>query len=720
MRKLLYVFFAIIAISACTKGGDDIIESNDNDKGITLNTNKVSFVANGGSRSVTFATTEAWTAEVKDSDENTWCVVAPTSGAAGTAEITLTVEVNETTDDRSAIVVIKAGSESESIAVTQAKVNLVEVERKALIEFYKATDGPNWKYNENWGTNKPLNEWYGITTNGQGLVTQLQLSENNLKGSIPESIGKLEHLKRLNVYKNNLTGNIPESLMQLNVWATDWFLILSQSGDGFSMENVVIPAPKFKEMTINDEELDYSVYAENEYTILYNYFSSSQSAKQFTPTLVDLYRGYKSKGLEVIAFSGSGTKMSHEAFAKQFDTEWPYILLNNDADMFYSHTLVSPAVSVVDKNGYIVFNHATDSYGDLAKFLRKHLGDPNYELYESTDFSKDGEVKLLQAASKGKGIDIVLMGDAFSDRLINDGTYDKTMNTAMEKFFEVEPYKSFRDFFNVYSVTAVSKNEVYTGGIVSTAISGYFGDGTRVGGEDEKAFAYALKAIGEERMDADQALIVVMMNSKSYAGTCYMYYPTIPGDWGNGITISYFPIGYNENELAKVLHHETGGHGFPKLGDEYAYEDYGAIPENEINSAKEIAQYGWYKNVDFTNNTSLVKWAHFLNDSRYAYEGLGVYEGAFTYWTGAYRPTKNSIMNNNTGGFNAPSREAIYYRIHKLAYGPEWVYDYEAFVEWDTQKGKTAAGTYGVPYKPTEYKPTHKPIVIKKSWRDAK
>ncbi len=40
-------------------------------------------------------------------------------------------------------------------------------------------------------------------------------------------------------------------------------------------------------------------------------------------------------------------------------------------------------------------------------------------------------------------------------------------------------------------------------------------------------------------------------------------------------------------------------------------------------------------------------------------------------------------MKNNKGGFNAPSREAIWYRIHKLAYGDEWEYDYEDFVEYD-------------------------------------
>ena len=221
----------------------------------------------------------------------------------------------------------------------------------------------------------------------------------------------------------------------------------------------------------------------------------------------------------------------------------------------------------------------------------------------------------------------------------------------------------------------------------------------------------------------NDALIVVMMNSEAYAGTCYMYSPTDNGDWGDGVSISYFPVGVDDTALAQVLQHEAGGHGFSKLADEYAYVEMGAIPDSEISSRKSYETYGWWKNADFTNDPTKVKWSTFLSDARYANDGLGVFEGAFTYWTGAYRPTYNSIMNTNTGGFNAPSREAIYYRIHKLAYGEDWEYDYEKFVEYDAINRKTAATTRGVPYRldiPEDFKPLHPPVVMNTSWRNAK
>ena len=338
------------------------------------------------------------------------------------------------------------------------------------------------------------------------------------------------------------------------------------------------------------------------------------------------------------------------------------------------------------------------------------------ELYSSTDYSEDGKVTLLNRATKGNGIDIVIMGDAYSDRQIAAGDYSADINKAIEALFSEEPYKSFRDYFNVYMVTVVSPYDGYF--IGSTALGGYFGSGTLVGGNHSSVINYAQKAISDDRMD--DAMLVVIMNREYYAGTCYMYSPGGTSDYGRGLSISYFPLGTNDGMLAQLILHETGGHGFAKLADEYSHQNMGRIPENKIKSYKwEIENWGWWKNVDFTSDTSAVRWSHFINDNRYANEGLGAFEGGLTYWAGVWRPTKNSIMNQNTGGFNAPSREAIYYRIHKLAYGDSWEYDYEKFVEWDKSKG-AAASKASSWHAPLQYPHTTPPVVVGHSWRDAK
>ena len=548
-------------------------------------------------------------------------------------------------------------------------------------------------------------------------IVNLTLGSNNLRGSIPAELGNLKTVQNLVLGWNYLTGEVPKSVMNLDCWNNCWYGILAQLGTGLSTEGIKIYAPEFSIPTIGGGVISNDYISQHKYTVIYNFFEYCTYSAEFTPILMSLYDKYKDRGLGV--FSTTSDEVSKvKNYIATFGIEWPCTdpQYSYSGSPLHTFTIESPAVAVYDQNGLIIFNGALTNYMALPVFI-ENLFNSEEQQYESTDYSKDGEVKQLQTATKGDGIDIVLMGDAYSDRLIADGTYDQTMQTAMEKFFEVEPYKSFRDHFNVYSVTAVSKNEVYTN-TSETAFAGYFGGRTHVGGNDQRVFSYAKKAVGAERMD--DALIVVMMNSVAYAGTCYMYDPTDNDDWGDGVSISYFPIGVDDTALAQVLHHEAGGHGFSKLGDEYAYEETGNVPEWEIESARIMATYGWWKNIDFTNDPTKVKWNHFLTDSRYTNDGLGVYEGAFTYWTGAYRPTQNSIMNTNVGGFNAPSRESIYYRIHKLAYGEDWEYDYEEFVEWDAKNRTT---TRGIPYRldiPDNFQPTHPPVVVKSSWRNAK
>ena len=85
-------------------------------------------------------------------------------------------------------------------------------ERDVLTELYQSTDGPNWLDNENWLTDAPLGEWYGVETDGSGRVVSLDIAENDLFGSIPPEFGGLAHLTYLSLYGNYLSGAIPPEL----------------------------------------------------------------------------------------------------------------------------------------------------------------------------------------------------------------------------------------------------------------------------------------------------------------------------------------------------------------------------------------------------------------------------------------------------------------------------------------------------------------------------
>ena len=90
------------------------------------------------------------------------------------------------------------------------------VDRAALVALYNATDGPNWTNNHNWLSEAPIGEWYGVTTDDDGRVTQIRLWENNLIGSIPADLGNLTSLQRLGLWSNDLSGEIPSELGNLS------------------------------------------------------------------------------------------------------------------------------------------------------------------------------------------------------------------------------------------------------------------------------------------------------------------------------------------------------------------------------------------------------------------------------------------------------------------------------------------------------------------------
>lgn len=298
----------------------------------------------------------------------------------------------------------------------------------------------------------------------------------------------------------------------------------------------------------------------------------------------------------------------------------------------------------------------------------------------STDYSADKTVRILQRATQGNGLPIVLMGDGFLDTDIANGTYDEVMNKAMENLFTEEPLKSLQSYFNVYSVTAVSRSNRFDGYNTAFQCQMEGGMSTLITGNDENVIDY-IQCV--EGIDVSETLAVVVLNSPLYAGTTYFGYYS--ENQVTELAIAYCPIIYNlENDsFRQVLVHEAVGHGFAKLEDEYSYEENGKMPSDEINDVKVLQSYGWAQNVDFTQDENTILWSSFLKDSRYSSEEIDIYEGACTYMSGVYRPTEDSMMNTNTCGFNAPSRKAIYDMVMRRGVNRETTY--EEFADFDSR-----------------------------------
>ena len=96
-------------------------------------------------------------------------------------------------------------------------------DRAALEALYTSMGGSGWTRSDNWNTDRPLSEWYGVTVSptgaapvravdADGRVVSLELGGNNLTGEIPREIGNLSQLQTLVLRNNNLTGEIPREI----------------------------------------------------------------------------------------------------------------------------------------------------------------------------------------------------------------------------------------------------------------------------------------------------------------------------------------------------------------------------------------------------------------------------------------------------------------------------------------------------------------------------
>lgn len=305
-------------------------------------------------------------------------------------------------------------------------------------------------------------------------------------------------------------------------------------------------------------------------------------------------------------------------------------------------------------------------------------------MYESTDYSEDGKVVVLQKATEGNGINVAIVGDGFADVDFTSGHFDKVMHKTMEGLFRQEPMKSFRHLFNVYAVKAVSKHNVFLDGC-ETALEGKYGS-------NNSGYSYAECKEGTLRnkyinkipaFNPDEDICFVILNAYTpNASASYCRYPQGFSYSISGLG-SYTPASNNlhgfENKICRGF-----GCTFGHLGSEGWNSFGGAATDATKEVILNYQANGWYMNLSVDPEN--VPWKKFLTDERYANEDVGIYEGGYYCAFGIYRSSNTSIMrmtNIDEVTFNVPSREAIYKRMMQQAYGDSWQYDYEKFVEYD-------------------------------------
>ena len=553
-------------------------------------------------------------------------------------------------------------------------------------------------------------------------LEKVTIGENPLmSGPLPESLGSSHVLKELLIYRNAFIGKIPDSWASLGTklelteekyldeqvpasllsvpqarYLVNMYIELSRwRTEPTMVGDYDIPAfwpdREIKDLVTGKNISFEEIASQNKVTVLLNWATWCPFSKELMPVLKKMYEKYHGDGLEIIAaFNADSSTQDSGKTLKE-------VLLERGYEQWYNFNLWefsglewniwcgsgTPSAVLVDKNGNIMtssrrnvsdpsrnrFGYAAST--QLIPILEEIFGPlEEDDGYSSTDYSQDGKVVTLQRASEGQGINVVFMGDAYTDKDIASGLYEQLMTESMEELFSIEPYKTYRNKFNVYAVKVVSENGK-TGEGFSTALGTEATYGSISTGDMDKCFEYALKVPGIN--DDKNLLIGVLINSVSSRGICAMSESRQSG-------VAFYGSCRNEHEAFGItLRHEAGGHGFAFLDDEYG-TGMGEIPQDRVEQRNYLYQkYGWYSNVDFTNDPSKVKWSAFLSDERYKDE-VGVFEGGSLYQKGVYRPSQNSMMRDNVEYYNAPSRLAIFKRIMELS---GEVYTFQKFLDYD-------------------------------------
>jgi len=502
----------------------------------------------------------------------------------------------------------------------------------------------------------------------------LYLGYNQLTGELPKELAKLSNLSYLFLSTNQLSGTLHPDIAQL-LTKMQYFDIMHNNFSG-PLPLALVNHPKWNKFAwytypwnnfdrapvymddfiaedIDGDTIDFKkIRQENKLTLVYGW--TSWCSYTFFETMRALYDKYSSKGLGIIAFNrfDGGNVDLVKGYINNYKLNWINAIETEDNGVPYFKEFIDiPGVFVTNQHGEILFSSFLwDKAYDIEEFIEKQLGSAgSSKVYESKDYTKDGIVTQVQKATVGRGVNLVLMGDGFVDTtFVENGIYEKRMKEAMEHYFSVEPTKSYRDYFNVYMVNAVSKNGIFNDS-TTTALGAKFGEKTFIEGNFDKIRGYASKV--QELADAN---ILCVLNSPNYAGTCYLF---------DDVTIAFTPfVAFDQEQFAAVIHHEAIGHGLGRLGDEYVYNN-GVIDEKNKLDLMAMQAKGWFQNLSLSPNN--LPWSHFIGNPNYSM--VGAFEGGFFFSDGVWRAEQNNCMINNIPYFNGPSREQIVKRTFQAA-----------------------------------------------------
>jgi len=276
---------------------------------------------------------------------------------------------------------------------------------------------------------------------------------------------------------------------------------------------------------------------------------------------------------------------------------------------------------------------------------------------------EDTEISLQKASCAGNPINLFIVGDGFGAEEIVDGTYLSLMNETMEHFFSIEPYKSYRSYFNVMTSIAMSPdNKVAT-------LQNRKSDRLKTYGVDldipvVKNYVCDVSESITTSSISD-ALIIVVSNMDGFNGKAY------PDEDGCALACISISSDVYPYDMRGLVQHYAGGKAFAGLAVEYiSHNEHikgctcpycNGLPEYNIMKGK-----GMFENISLTDKLNDVPWSDFIFHPKYS-AIVDIWQGGFNHLLGVWRSESQSVMGTYISYYNTISRYAIYKAIMRRA-----------------------------------------------------
>lgn len=322
----------------------------------------------------------------------------------------------------------------------------------------------------------------------------------------------------------------------------------------------------------------------------------------------------------------------------------------------------------------------------------------------------DPAVTKYMASTKSRPVDLVVLPDGFTEA--ERGNFEALAASGIDFLFDTEPYKTYRDYFNVYFIWKASAESGASvsdgnGTIVTprnTAFGSFWGADSYgdMAADQDAVFGFVSSRCPEivrGTHTIDEVPILLIINDTRYGGRAHSTsigrtYCQVPYAVGGG-TLSWSYPAYTPNgddpssssgyrrttseernamgiplgDWRNILVHEFGGHSFGRLKDEYWNGTNFPSSQSTISTHNWPVPFG----LNVTGDYSIIPWQELLDRksdlvaAEPLYDRIGIYQGGDTYILNRWRSEMISCMIDNRPYFSTWQRALIVKRIMELA-----------------------------------------------------